>query len=216
MPRKPPKNLLKIRISFPNSPKYAKDRKAILKKLKAWIREEKESLSIEEVKFERNAVSLMREEFFWHAKFQKPISTFFAIRDPEKNIELANEFGNKILNYLKTILDKFAFEAELTTDVENYSIKLEDLARKMIGESRLARINEITKKTLHPLGVIFEYEKDGRANMFMAASKNGDNALFAISSLSFKDTIPWDVVLSEYTEMKEFEQTISKLLEQEV
>ncbi|GAI64636.1 unnamed protein product, partial [marine sediment metagenome] len=29
-------------------------------------------------------------------------------RDPEKNIALANDFGNKIMNYLKVLLEKFA------------------------------------------------------------------------------------------------------------
>lgn len=173
-------------------------------------------MSIEEAKFERNAVSLIREEFIWRARFQKPISTFLVIRDPEKNIELANEFGNKILNYLKTILEKFAYEAKVNTTVENYSLKLEGLARKLIGETKLARINEITKKSFDPLGIVFEYEKDGRSNMFMAGSKGKASAFFVASSFSFKDTIPWDVVLSEYNEIKECEKTVTELLEQEV
>ena len=213
---KAPPNILRIDFSFPNSPKYAKDRKSLLKKLKSWIREEKISLSIQKTSFERNAVSLMREEFFLGAKFRKPILTFLIIRDPEKNIKLANEFGNKILNYLKTILGKFAYDAEVNTTMENYSVKFEGLARKLIGESRLARINETAKKSFDPLSIGFEYEKDGRIIFFMVAAKKEASALFVSSSFSFKDAIPWDVVLSEYTEIKECEQLVAELLEQEV
>ena len=213
---KVPPNILRIDIVFPKSPKYAKDRKSLLKKLKSWIREEKKSLSIQDTSFKPNSVSLSREEFLWVAKFRKPISTILAVRDPEKNIELANDFGNKVLNYLKTILGKFASGAEVTTDAENYSVKLEGLGRKIIGETRLARINEITKKTFDPLGIIFQYKKGERTNIFMAASRGDEHALFILSDFSFKDTIPWDTVLSEYNEIKECEQTIVKLLEQEV
>jgi hypothetical protein len=213
---KAPPPLLRIDITFPNSPKHAKDRKSLLKKLKSWIREEKKMLSIEEISFERNSVSLSREEFFWAAKFQKPISTVLAVRDPEKNIELANDFGNKIMNYLKIILEKFAMSAELNTEMQDFSTKIEGLAKNLIGETRLARINEITKMSFLPLGIAFEYEKGERSTIFFAVGKEDVNALYITSSLSLKDTLPWDVVLSEYREIKECEQILTKLAKQEI
>lgn len=152
------------------------------------------------------------------ATFRKPISIILAIKDPEKNIELANTFGNKVLNYLKTILGKFARDASIETEIRNYPIKMESLARKAIGETRLAKINEIAKKTSDPVGVIFNYKENERDITFMVAhgDKRDEQILYVLSDFSFKDTIPWDAVLSEYNQINECKKVITSLLEQEV
>ncbi len=206
-----PVPILRINVSFPESPKKAIDRKILLKKLKSWVRKEKSSLSIENVKFDRDQVYFSKNEYFFQAQFKKPIQIMFAVKDPQKNLEFCNDVANKILNFLNVILEESVSNAEVSTDYQFLLDDVKDLPKTIVGESRLAKINEVTKLPIQIKGIIFQYKKSNRSNMVVSSGNAKDINMIFISEQKMKETLPWDLVVSQYSEMNDMERIVREL-----
>jgi len=207
-------NIFTLRINFPKTPKKKTKRKLYKEKLESWIKQEKNTMPFEKVKFSKTRIQLISDEFLFFADFGKPIQIILATRQPEKNLEKLNEIGNKIFSYLNTIMPQVVVEVEFESEYTIEEKKKRNLAKKVIGDSRIARISEIMKFPWNPIGLLFTWKTNSRQNLVMCASADKRNMIFWSSSSSWKNNIPLDAILKEKEEFLKFKDVISKLMEE--
>ncbi len=219
MPRKKEemRETLNFNITLPNTRKMnQKERQKLFKKMKSLIMQEKEEMPIKDVSFNKNVMILDAVEFGSVISFDKPISVIIGIgKDLEKNKNRANDLANKIGNYINTILGESAKNAILIATIHLPKQKGINLARKFVEEARLVKINELIKKTINPIGILFEYKSDEHENFVMHFYDEKITFLLTISRIKYKDIIPWDFIIEEYNNLKESTQIIEKLVQKE-
>jgi len=206
--------ILGLHISFPKAPKEREKREALFNKFLSLIEENKESLHVEIKSDKRKRdVILDSDEFMFVISFGKkiPLAHVF-VHEPEKNLDTANEFGNKFINYLNTILGEYAIESHVDSH-KTISYPKIDLSRKIIGEMRIAKINEKVKQTLSPVSVLFEYKINNREFAFATTSTEQSVLL---SRIIYKDKLPFDLLQIECNELENPANIIKKLIEEEL
>lgn len=211
---------LVVEISFPKAPKKAKDKQTLFTKFLSLIEESKESLPIEvEFQKRRRSIILDSDEFMFNIYFGKKGATIrmrVTVHDPEKNIDIANEVGNKVVNYMNTILGKGATETRVFSHQTTlYSNKIANLSKKIIGEGRITKINEEVKQILGPIGVFFEYKMNDRDFAFgILSDEKGAETL--LSRITYKDKMPFDLIRIEHDELGNPASVIKRLTEMEL
>lgn len=208
-------SLLKIGISFPKAPKKAKDKKIPFTKLLSLIEKSKESLPVK-VRSERRRryVALDSDEFMFAISFGKSGATIrvrVMVHDPEKNIDIANEVGNKIINFMNTILGEGATEPIVISDKTTlFPEEIPNVCKKIVGEKRIAEINEEVKQILTPIGIFVEYKTDDREFVLASISiEEGAEAL--LSRITYKGKVPFDLLRKEYDELANPAEILKKL-----
>lgn len=203
-------------ISLPRTrKKNLKERRELFKKMKSLIEEDRESLPIKDVSFEKNTIILDAEEFGFLISFDKPISVQIGIsKDIEKNKNRVNDLANKVGNYINTILGESAKEARVAVTLITPKRKGINVAKKFVEETRLAKINELVKRTLHPQGIMFTYKSDEHENFIMYLYGEKLTMVTTMSGYEYEDMIPWDFFMEEYNNLKESIEIVGKLTQE--
>jgi len=207
-------SIFTLRIRFPKTPKKKTERKLYKDKLESWIKQEKNTMPFKKEEISKTHIRLVNDEFLFFADFGKPIQIILATKRPEKNWEKLNEIGNKIFSYLNTIMPQVVTEVRFESEYTTEEKKEKNLAKKIIGDSRIARISEIIKFPWNPLGLIFTWKTNSRRNLALCASIDKGNMLFFGSSSNWKNNIPLDAILKEKEEFLKFKDIINKLMEE--
>lgn len=198
MPKKD-ENVIQMSIMFNQAPKKAMERKMLFNKVKKWISDKEKELRIEKIEIKRNSVILStKRKFKFLLSFKEGIIFSSVIEDPKENIEDANQIGNKIINYLNTILGERASGVSVNVLHSIMTQKRSLLPRKLIKEEEVAKINELTKRIMNPIGVMFEYELDDRDVSLLIMSMKETSACATASRRSLDDIVPWDFIKNEY------------------
>jgi len=209
--------LAEYEIRFPKSPKKAKDQAVLFNKFLSLIEESEESLPIKvKPKKRRRQAVLDSDEFMFAVSFRKPLLIKILVNDPEKNIAIVNEVGNKVLNYMNTILGEEATNAKIIlSKTIVYPQKTINLCKKMIGDQRLAKITEEVKQPMNVMGIVLGYELNGKKLRFAnIANDRNIEVLRCIST--YKGKIPFNVLRKQYDELANLEEIVKKLTEMEL
>jgi len=212
MPKKE-ETLLSLEITFPKSPEKAVNRRALLKKMRSLIEKERESLPFEDITFEKNLITMVTKKLFSVISFGKPMSITIMLREPEKNIKEAKDLANRVVNYVNTVFEDFGKGAKVFSFEMFPSEERVNLARKIIDERKIVKLNELTKKTLNPVGLMFEYSVDGRDHLLLSFQFERTSGVGAFSRYTYKDALPWDLLLSEHNALANCAKIIDKLAE---
>lgn len=138
------------------------------------------------------------------------------VHSPEKNIDSANEVGNKVINYMNTLLGEGATETRIFTyKTILYPEKITNLAAKIIGERRITKINEEVKQILSPIGIFFEYRINDRDFAFTGISNEGGAELL-LSRITYKGKMPFDLLRKEHDELAKPADVLKKMNEMEL
>lgn len=219
MPRKTKKmdEMVSFHITLPMTRKQKlKERKILLEKIKTLIERDRESLPTKDISYEKKTITLEADEFGCLISFSKPISIHMVVdKGFPKNKNRVNDLANKLVNYFNTVLGKSAKDAKMSASLISPTGKGINLARKVVEETRLAKINELTKKTFNPKGIMFEYTSDKRKNIIMHFYDEKGIFMAILSEFRYKDSIPWDFIQEEYKNLKESIDIIAKLSQKE-
>lgn len=204
---------LNLEISFLKSPKKAGDRRALLKKIRSLIEKERESLPFEDIKFEKNSIVMFAEKVFSAIYSIKPMSMTITLEDPEVNIKEGNDIGNKLVNYVNTVLGDFGKGARAFSFEMFYQEDKTDFVRKVVDEGKIAKFNELAQKTLNPVGLMFEYSVNDRETLLVSFQFKPSRGLGVFSRYTYKDALPWDLLLSEHKALVGGSKIFEKLRE---
>jgi hypothetical protein len=168
------------------------------------------------VKKAKKRVLLDAKDFAFEISFGKRILINIMVRNPYENKAIANEVSNKVINYLNTVLNEEANGARINCALTTISSeKKVNIAAKLLGEGRIARINELAGQSLKPLSIGFEYkfgEKD-----FMLSLFTSESSLQLLGShMVYKDRIPFNFLEKEIDELDNPASIIQRLTESEV
>lgn len=219
MPRKTEKlhEMANFHITLPMTRKTKlKERKILLNKMKSLIERDRESLPTKDISYTKKTISLEADDFACLISFSKPISIQIVIgKDFQKNKNRVNDMANKLVNYVNTILGKSAKNANIFTSLISPTGKGTNLSRKFVDETRLARINELTKKTFNPKGIMLEYTSGKRENAILHFYGEKETFIAVLTKFKYEDSIPWDFIQEEYKNLKESIDIVGKLSQQE-
>ena len=212
-------NRLTVTILFHKTPKKGVERGALFKKLRSLLKQERKSLPFENIEFDGRArvAVLAAKEFYSVISFLKPFTMTLIVTNPLKSIEKTNELANTLVNYMNTVLGEYAKGAEVrTSEFSPWKKGKINLARKLIGERKIAKINESIKKTLDPFGLLFEFSSNGRKNIMVTALLEKRGSVLALSRYTYKNALPWDLLSSEHSNLLDCMRIIDKLSKVEV
>ena len=212
-----PEEIASLQIVFPmTKKKKLKERKNLFRKMKSLIERDKELLPTKDISTEKRTIVLEADEFGSAILFEKPISIQIIIsKDREKNKNRVNDLANKLVNYANTILGESARKADVSTNCIFSQKKGINLARKVVEETRLAKINELTKKSLNPKGIMFGYTSDKHENIMIHLYHKERVAILIMSTCKYENTIPWDFTIEEYKNLKECTHIVGQLAQKE-
>jgi len=198
-------------VFFPNSPEDTESKIDIYNKLSKLI----ESFDRpQNVKFRSNrkqrSIVLDADEFEIRTKCLKKLSTEASIVNPDKNLDAVNHIWSSVINYINAVLGDAAKGAKIATSkVTCKKEKPSNLSKKIIGETRLAKINENVKRSLSPLGIVFEYEHEGRRYTLALYSKRPAETVYSYKTC--EEQLPFDFIKMEYKKLDEPESRIKDL-----
>ena len=217
MAKKKEKTLAEFQILFPKAPRKGKDRKVLFNKFLSLVEESKESLLVEvKTNKRRKQVVLDSDEFMFLISFRKILSTKILVNDPEKNITTVNEVGNKVINYMNTILgDKATNSRVRCSKTTTHYRKTVNVCKKLLGEARLAKLSEAVEQPLKPIGIFMGYELKGRDISFATATNKRSGEILFCSS-TYKDQIPFNFLRQEYDGLNHPAEIVKKLSELEL
>lgn len=205
-------------IVFPKTKKTkVKERRTFYSKMKTVLEREKQALRIKDVSFDKESIAMEAEEFRGMIMFKKPIGIMLNVgKEIEKNKTRVNELGNKLTNYLNTIIGEYARDASVSTTLTISKKKGISLAKSFVEDATLAKINELVKKRLSPLGIVFEYASENRRNFVLHMySESAGVVMGIISKYDCKGMLSWDFILEEYKNMEEAKDIVRKLSQKE-
>lgn len=139
------------------------------------------------------------------------------LNNPYENRGAANEMGSKIINYLNTILDEKAVQVSVFGALAR-SIEKEtgNLPEKLLGEGRIAKINEVVGQTLEPATIGFEYKIGERTYMFsIFFGENMSSELLGTIAV-YKDKLPFDLIEKELEELNNPDKIMKELKRKEL
>jgi len=164
----------------------------------------------------KKRVLLDAKDFAFEITFGKRIAVSVMVNNPYENKVVANEVSSKVINYLNTVLNEGANGARVFCSlVTTISGKKINLAAKLLGEGRIARVNEIVGQSLKPLSIGLEYrigEKDFMLSLFTSEL----TIQMLASSTVYKDKMPFNLLEKEIGELDNPVSIIKRLSESEV
>lgn len=164
----------------------------------------------------KKRVLLDAKDFAFEITFGKLILVNMMVNNPYENKAIADEVGGKVINYLNTILNEGANGARVVCNLMTTTPeKKTNLAAKLLGEGRIARVNEIVGQSLKPLSIGFEY-KLGEKNFMLSLFTSEFNVQIVASSTVYKDKMPFNLLEKEMAELDNPTSTIKRLSESEV
>ena len=209
---------LSCEIRFSKALKRKKDRDSAYARFISLVEENLESFPFQtSFNKKRRQVVFNAENFLIIVIFSKLPTTTIMVNEPHENISVANEASNKIINYLNTVLGEIANDVGVRCMLDSVieEKKTVNLADKLIGERRIAKINELLKQTLKPLVIGFQFKEDERTNAIMSMS-NGTTAQGVFTTAVYKGKLPFNLLEKEIKALDNPAEIIKKLTEMEL
>lgn len=206
-----------VTISFPKAPKKAKDRESLFNKTLRLIEENKESIPAKLVSNKREkGIVLDSDEFTVVIQFGKELSAKAIMKNPDKNLKTVNNVGNNIINFLNVVLEELANSSEVSSLRMIFPEKPMNLAKKIVGTTQLARMNQTTKQVLNPLAIMLDYKVGERDFTFSDFSTETIIMENLMSRITYKDRLPFDLLQREYAELNNPSTLVKTILEAEL
>ena len=206
------KSTVNFEIAFPLAPKEREVKQTAFNELLSLLAGDKERIKVDLKPDKENLrLFLNSDEFGFGIFFKERVSVSVSVSNPKKNIERVNEIGNKILSFINIVLGKGAAGSRIMTTITTIDKEKEsiNLSKKIIGDTRLAKINNKVKLQLNPSGITLEYKLKDR-DFLIGSFSNRTLEMFTTHN-SYKDVIPFDVLLSEYNELESSKKVIESL-----
>jgi|GEM_PF-563288 hypothetical protein len=209
------KDSVEFTIVLPKTSDFDKSRQVVFNKLLSLIEEKKNywNVRVRSNKKKRGLV-LDSNEFELRLSFTKTFGLTVVVGEPDKNRHMsrANKIGKDVINFITTLLGEGAKGCVVRSSKTTIGGKKKiDFGERIIGASRLTKINEKVGLTLTVAGVMFEYELDGKK--FWLTGMEEAEMLF--SSNHYEGEIPFDLLQVEYGDLKKQAKLIGKLAEME-
>ena len=220
MPEKKIKtNFLQAFLNFPKVPKSVKERKILFQEIVTLIEKSKDSLP-KELKIEKGACSLIldSDNYMFTINFKRVAQARIMVNKIDENLEKVNNVANIIINLLNTVMKEKARDSSIMIAQIFSPLNDINLSAKFVGISQLAKANEITKESLTPLAIAFEFKKDNLKYVVSSFySKDESPIQNAISiKLTLSEPIPFDLLLKEHEKLNYAVKLIEKLYEGEL
>lgn len=209
---------IEIFLDFVKAPKEAKERQKFYDKINSLLDENIKEFNNFKInkKKRRKEIILSKDDYSFFVSFYDKTTLKFRVSEPDKNFKLANVFVNKIVNFLNIILGEYSKEAKLRCiKMDIIKTKQHNLAQKIIGNIRIAKINEEIKQTIKPVACTFEISKNDREFYFSHFSQ-GANLHVIMSSYDYNDILPFDFFLIEYDEINKISKLLDEIIELEM
>jgi len=203
---------LSFGISFPNAPKSEKELELLFNKMRSLVKSVSFGRYIK-IGFKKRRINFFAKNFGVSVSFEKRIIIAANVPNAnnKKNLEAANKISNKVINYTTTIIGEPAKYAKVYGDRTHLiPKKITNLAEKILGEAKIAKINEITKIKLNPTIIGFDYKLKNQMHTILCLS-NSKGAYSVISRITYRDTIPFDLLYILNKRLIGLEKTIKLL-----
>lgn len=204
-------------ITFPKVSKRAIDRKTLFDKIIFLLENSQESFPKGLVlKKAKNKVILDSDDFMFIIELKGQLTTRIMINEPDKNIMIVNKVSNSIINFLNTVLEEQAKGAHIIFTKIMFSDKPINYAAKIIGTTRLAKVNEVAKETVTPFVIGLEYEKEKRRLVISSSfSKKSSQNVFA-AQMDCDDKLPFDLLQNENERLNDPINLLKKIADAEL
>lgn len=207
------KSTVNFEIIFPLAPKEKRSKQTIFYDVLSLIQDNKKRLNIDAKSNKKELrIILSSANFGIGIFFKKTILIKIGLADPKKNIKELYKIGDEILNFIKTVLGHGAIGSKImsTIMIHDREKEFENLSKKIIGDKRLAEINNMVKLQLNPTGIIFDYKQNGRDFLIVMYSERND--VMITTRNTYKESIPFGALQSEYEELEKSEKVIIETL----
>lgn len=204
-----------INLKFPNMPK-SQENLAYLDKFNSWIQEEMKSMPIKKIKFKRQQIILQSKDFFIGLHFEKQMELVLSAKKPRENLDQLNTICNKIFSYLNTTVPEGTKKVDVGTDLFLTEKGESDFAKKVIGDSRIAKISEIIKSQWSPFGILYEWKIGDRTHIAMVGSYGSVHTIALSSAFKWENGLPLDAITVEKEELLKFEESVEKIMKGEL
>jgi len=194
-----------------------KERGSAFSKFLSFVEENKESLPAKtSSRKRRKQIILDSENFFLTISFGKKLAISAMINDPNKNKADVNEIGNKISSYINAILGEKAKGATVTSLLTFRSGKAANLAKKLVGESKVAKISDFLQEMIQPISIAFEYAMGEKAFFLSHSTYNETTTRLIGSHIVYKNRLPFNLIEKEIDELDHSTRIMKKLIEMEL
>jgi len=209
--------LVEFEISFPGALEKVENMKALFNSFRSLVNESEEPLLGKIVTDKRGKQMILEsDEFMFIISFRQTPMLSIVILNPDKNIKTVNEVGNQVINFMNTILGEGATGSKvISVKTISHPERMSNFCRKIISDVKIAKINKIVKQTLNPIGIFFEYKSGEKEFKFLTFSNKRTRSLL-FSQTTYKDKIPFDLIVKEYEELEKPTEIINKLIEAEL
>jgi hypothetical protein len=156
------------------------------------------------------------ENFTCAVSFGKQMEARVILNNPYENRKMANEIGSKIVNYLNTVLGEKATGARVFCTLLKVIEKgANNIPEKLLGDARIARINEVVGRALRCETIGFNFKIDEKEYMFAIFFREISSELLG-SEMVYKDKLPFDLLETEIEGFHNPEKLIKELKEKEL
>lgn len=210
---KKPHIMFTLGVSFPKSPKKAKERKILFTKMETWVNEHRKTFSVNDIEFRRrmNLIAFIDDDIVLGVSFRKPIQVRIGLTDPDSSLKAANVLGNQILIYLNALLGKEAKGVTTKTSLDIFRKQTSKLPKRILGESRLAELSEIARTNLFFNGAILTCKIDDRNFFFLIYGRENVDGRYFSSERELMDVVPLDILKSEYEVLSKSKEILKRL-----
>ena len=194
-----------------------KERDSAFSKFLSFVEENKEVLSVRtSSRKRRKQIILDSESFFLAISFGKKLSISVLVNDPNKNKADANEIVNKISSYINTILSEKVEGAIARSLLRVRSGKAVNLAKKLIGESKVAKISDFLQETIQPISIAFEYAIEEKKFYLSYSTHKKSTSWLMGSHTVYKNRLPFNLIEKDIDELDHSTQMMKKLVKMEL
>lgn len=192
-------------------------RKNLRAKLENWFVDQKQkgTLPFDRQEYESNEIHLESDTFLFYANFGKVMRVITGVQNPETNLEKLNEVANKIFSYFNTIMPDKYKKSNFVTQFTLYEDEGKAITKTVVVDSQIARISELIKAQVKPIGFMFEW-KDGERNLTAVEAYVTKNAVLTVTARnSLKGDIPMDCILHEKEILLKCKKVIKQMTKRE-
>jgi len=200
----------RLEITFPNSPKTKKHIKDLLGRISTLLEKEKDSLPFEKTSLEKNILMFSAKDFFSFINFEKPIDITIMLPNIE-NFEGSNVLGNKLLNYVNTVFGDFAKDAKVSIYESRTPDKGESIVKQYMPEEKILKLNELSEKTLKPVGLNFTHSVENRETRIMIIDFEKQAFIVFNSFKVYEGFLPWNLLTIEHNRILKSLEIVEKL-----
>jgi hypothetical protein len=211
MSKQEKKSRVTFEIVFPQAHKIIKRRRDAFTSFLNQIEENKNQWGVEvRPTKSKNRIFIGSRELHVFMVFRKLIAVEMAVNEPDtnKNVFTANEMGKNIISTINTILGDGAKGSMVTTKKRIfYGETSINFNKRIIGKSRIAKINEQAGQTLTPYNTMFDYLINEKR--YLVSFTEGSESV--LSYRRYKNEIPVNLLEIEYSELENPTKVIEKL-----